>query len=166
MHKKIVKKAKVKRGVVRIKRKNKKILSIILLEGKGCRFVWLTDSQDVFTYNGNTYFKQDTGTYLHGVVRVMVYMEGVSLPIHHSYLEREQVIKSIFNRDTGKTEEFAVNQIKGLKFDSAVIDMLLNRHLADEFTRNHMDLPNMILLLLILGTFIVGIINIIIQVVI
>jgi hypothetical protein len=91
-------------------------------------------------------------------------MEGVSLPIHHSYIEREQVKKTIINRDTGKEETYTINQIKGLKFDSAVIDMLLNRHLADEFTKQHLDLPNLILIVLMVISVILGVISIIVGV--
>jgi hypothetical protein len=69
------------------------------------------------------------------------------------------------NRDTGKEEKVSVNQIKGLKFDSAVIDMLLNRHLADEFTKQHMDIPNLILIVLMIVILILGVINVILGVI-
>lgn len=152
-------------GKIKVKKKN--ILAIVLIEGKGCDFLWLGQDQERFSYNGNTYFKQDQGTYLYGRkrIRVAVYLEGISVPIHHAYIEREQVERTVLNRDTGKEEKVKINQIKGLKFDSAVIDMLLNRHLADEFTKQHMDVPNLIIIILMVVTLILGVINVILQVV-
>jgi len=38
--------------------------------------------------------------------------------------------------------------------------MLLNRRLADVFTRVHMDLPNLLLTILLVGTLAVGIVNV------
>lgn len=160
------KKAKItSSGKIKVKKKN--ILAIILMEGKGCDFIWLGQDQERISYSGNTYFKQDQGTYIYGKkrMRVAVYLEGISVPMHHAYIEREKVQRTIINRDTGKEEKVTVNQIKGLKFDSAVIDMLLNRHLADEFTKNHMDLPNLILIILMVLALIFGIINIVLQVI-
>lgn len=160
-----VSKAKVtSSGKIKVKKKN--ILAILLIEGKGCDFVWLNQDQERFTYNQNTYFKQDQGTYIYGKkrMRVAVYLEGISVPIHHAYIEKEKVEREIINRDTGKTEKVFISQIKGLKFDSAVIDMLLNRHLADEFTKQHMDIPNLILIILMVVVLILGIINILLGV--
>jgi hypothetical protein len=161
-----VKKAKITNsGKVKVKKKN--ILALILVEGKGCEFIWLNQDQERFSYNGNTYFKQDQGTYIYGKkrIRVAVYLEGISVPMHHAYIEREKVTRTIMNRDTGKEEKVSVNQIKGLKFDSAVIDMLLNRHLADEFTKQHMDIPNLILIVLMIVILILGVINVILGVI-
>jgi hypothetical protein len=147
----------------KIKVKKGSILALVLIEGKGCEFIWLDSEVDRFSLQGNIYFKQDQGTYLYGKkrLRVAVYLEGISVPIHHAHIEREAVTREIINRDTGKAEKVTINQIKGLKYDSAVIDMLLNRHLADEFTRHHMDLPNLLLIILMVVTIILGVINVI-----
>lgn len=153
-------KAKIS-GSGKIKVKKGSILALILIEGKSAEFLWLSQATDRFSYQGNTYFRVDQGTYIYGKkrMRVAVYLEGISVPIHHAYIEREQVTKQFTNADTGKTESITINQIKGLKFDSAVIDMLLNRHLADEFTKYHMDLPNLVIIILLVVTLILGIIN-------
>jgi hypothetical protein len=149
----------------RIKVRKGSILCLILIEGKSAEFLWVSQDQDRFSYQQNTYFVSSQGTYLYGKkrLRVATYLEGISLPVQHSYIEREKVTKTIINRDTGKEEEVTLTQIKGLKFDSNVIDMLLNRHLADEFTKQHMDIPNLILIVLLVVALILGVINIILQ---
>jgi len=151
-----MKKGRTKKAKIKEADKPKKslgrILCIILLEGSGSKWVWLKDTDTKFSIDGNTYFKGDDGTYIKGITRIKVYLEGISLPIHHGYLERETKTVEIINRDTGKKEKHKINKIKGLNFDSKVIDMLLNRNLADEFTKQHMDLPNLaIIILLIVG---------------
>jgi len=164
IRKRKISRAKISRtGKVKVRKGS--LLAVVLVEGKGCEFIWLPSELDRFSFQGNTYFKQDTGTYLYGKkrLRVAVYLEGISVPIHHQYIEREAVDREIVNRDTGKTETVTINQIKGLKYDSAVIDMLLNRHLADEFTKQHMDIPNLLLIILLIVTMVLGVINIILQ---
>jgi hypothetical protein len=140
-----------------------KILCIILHEGKGSTWYQLDDQQDRFSVNQNTYFKVDDGTYVKDTVRFMIYLEGISLPLHHGYIQREEIIKDVVDKDTGLTKKYKLYKIKGLNFDSKVIDILLNRHLADEFTKQHLDLPNLVLLILVIVVLIVGFINLGVQ---
>lgn len=146
-----------KRG---LKIRKGKILCIILHEGKGSTWYLLDDQQERFSINQNTYFKVDDGTYVKDTVRFMIYLEGISLPIHHGYIEREQVTKDIKDSDTGLVKKYIINKIKGLKFDSKIIDILLNRHLADEFTKNHMDLPNLVIIILLVIILIIGLVSV------
>lgn len=143
----------------KIKPKKANILCIILKEGKGTNWIWLQEHDEKFSVDGNTYFKQESGTYLKNSIRIMVYLEGISLPIHHGYIEREERTVEIQN-EKGILEKIKVSFIKGLKFDSKIIDIILNRNIMDALTKQHVDLPNLIIILLLLGTIIVGIINI------
>lgn len=134
------------------------ILCLILKEGKGSSWVWVNDSFERFSFNDNTYFKQDEGTYQKDNLRFLIFLEGISMPMHHGYIERETIKKLFTDKNTGKEKSIDITKIKGLKYDSKAIDMLLNRHLADEFTKQHMDLPNLaIIVLLILNLIISGI---------
>ena len=54
-------------------------------------------------------------------------------------------------------------EIDSVKYDSGLIDMLLNRKLADVFTKVHLDLPNILLTLLLVGTLILGVVNLGVQ---
>ena len=134
-------------------------LCIVLSEGKGSKWYWIPDGQDKFSVDKNTYFIIDDGVYIYNGIRVLIYMEGISTPISHSLIDREEITKEITD-SKGKKRKIKIQKIKGLKFDSKLIDMLLNRNLADEFTKEHMDLPNLVLLILLVVTVAVGFINI------
>lgn len=136
------------------------ILCIILKEGKGSSWVWIDENTDKFSLDENTYFKLDVGTYVDGILRFLVYLEGVSTPIHHGYIEREEVERKYLDRDTNVWKKIKMNVIKGLKFDSKVIDMLLNRNIADEFTRQHLDIPNLAIVVMLVISIILNIIGI------
>jgi len=148
-----------KKDIKKMKKTKKNILCIILTEGKGSKWFWVNDSIEKFSYNENTYFKEDSGTYHKGNLRFFIYLEGISLPIHHGYIKRETVTKSYTDRDTGLTKDIKITKIKGLKFDSKIIDILLNRNLADEFTKSHMDLPNLAIILFLVIVLITNFIN-------
>ena len=146
-----------------IKTKTGKILCIILHEGKGSTWYWLPDNQERFSINENTYFKVDNGTYLKDTIRFMLFLEGISIPINHGYIEKEEIEKTIHDNDTNTDKTIKINKIKGLNFDSKVIDILLNRHLADEFTKTHMDLPNLVIIILLVATLITSIVSIAVE---
>jgi len=135
-------------------------LAIILKEGKGSAWHWIKDSLDRFSVDGNTYFVVNKGTYLKKGVRFCVYLEGISTPLQHGNIDKEIKKVKITDAVTGAIKEHTLTLIKGLKFDSKLIDMLLNRHLADEFTKNRMDTPNIVIVVLVLLTLITSIINI------
>ncbi len=136
------------------------ILCVILKESKGSTWIWIKDSTERFSNDDHTYFPRSEGTYLKGGVRFLIFMEGVSTPMHHGYIERETEEREFTDNDTGKTKKVKVEKIKGLKFDSKLIDMLLNRNLADQFTSNHIDLPNLLIIVLLIVNVAFGVVNI------
>jgi len=145
-----------------IKRKKHRHLAIILKEGKSAKSRWVNSRNDTFSVDHNTYFIRMDGSYLtDNNIRLSVYVEGVSTPVHHGFIEKEQVKRSFIDWDTQEQKEVKVWKIKGLKFDSGLIDMLLNRKLADEFTKTHMDLPNLLIMILLIAGLVIGIINIV-----
>ena len=73
----------------------------------------------------------------------------------YMYQYRNNVERMVLNVGRDK----AWSYVKGL-YDSGLIDMLLNRHLADVFTKVHMDLPNLLLTVLLIVTVAVGFVNI------
>lgn len=144
----------------KIKRIKKHILCIICKENKSFEAVWVSQSRDSFSFDKNYYFIVPEGTYLNNRILVAFYLEGVSTPVNHSFIERKTETREIVDRDTKKKKTFKLDVIKGLKFDSQLIDMLLNRKLADAFTKVHMDIPSLLLTVLLLGTLVLGVINI------
>ncbi|MFX0132516.1 MAG: hypothetical protein ACFFDN_02600 [Candidatus Hodarchaeota archaeon] len=148
------------RELKKVRYKKRKILCIVLHEGKGSTWYWLDERKERFSINQNTYFRVDDGVYVKGTIRFLIYLEGVSLPIHHGYIERETRERTLTDKETGKEKKVKLAFIKNLKFDSKIIDILLNRHLADVFTKQHMDLPNMVIVILLVISLIIGFANI------
>jgi hypothetical protein len=145
-----------------IKVKNNSIFAVILKENKAVHFESVKTTKDSFRHENHVYFIENTGAYLNDKNKflVMVWLEGVSLPISHKYIKYEYITKKIQNDITGKTETHKIRQIKDLNFDSKAISIILNQKLAEMFTRIPMDLPNFLLALLLIATVIIGIINI------
>ena len=143
-----------------VKHKKGKILCLVLKENKSCVFTYVKTSKGRFAVDKNTYFIEPSGTYEKSSSgHVAVYLEGISLPIHHGYITRETITKTIMNLD-GQKETHKLTKIKGLKYDSDLIDTVLNRKLADEFTKVHLDMPNLILAVMLIATVIIGVVNI------
>jgi len=135
-------------------RKNR-VLCIVLRENKSTIWKWLSYKQDRFSIDGNTYFREPSGVYLSkNKVLMSVYIEGVSTPIGHNNIDRSLEKKTYIDPLTQKTKTVEVPRINNLKFDSEIIDILLNRHLADEFTRVAVDgrgILTVLILLAVLG---------------
>lgn len=147
--------------IKKLKVKRDKILCIVLAEGKGSTWLFIDDKSERFSVKDNTYFTLSEGTHICGSGRFMIFVEGVSTPLHHGYIEKELFTKEVIDKETGEKKVLKLNRIKGLKYDSKIIDILLNRHLADEFTRQHIDLPNLVIIILMIVVVILGVINIV-----
>jgi len=150
-----------------VKKKENKMLVIILRENRTALFSWEDNRKEEFSIRKHTYFTDSKGSYIHpsGFV-VAIYLEGASLPVHHGCLKykklKKQKVRRI-NPFSGKEEDYVIPErtiIETVKYDSGLIDMLLNRRLADVFTRVHVDLPNLLLTILLVGTLAVGIVNV------
>ena len=65
------------------------ILAIVLHEGKGSSWRWVKRYENNFSVGGHTYFVVDGGTYINDDLRFIVYLEGISTPIHHGFVKYE-----------------------------------------------------------------------------
>jgi len=141
------------------KNKGNRLLCEILLENHGSVWMYVNRKKDEFRYRSNTYFIRPEGIYIsENRILKSTYMEGISTPLTHDNIEKETVERSYIDPNGVEVKQ-NITQIKGLKYDSAVIDMLLNRKLADEFTRVQLDLPNLIMIILLAGTLITSVIS-------
>lgn len=145
-------------------RKRKKHLAIVLKENRGAKFKWIGNKKDHFTIDKNYYFISETGMYISkSNVRFSIYLEGISTPLNHDYIERIEEQRLVTNPDTQETLKVKVTTIKGLKYDSKLINMLLNTKLAEQFTRTRSDISIMVLLILSVAILAVAIISIGVQ---
>jgi len=141
------------------KRKNK-VLAIILRENKSTLWKWISYKANQFRVGKHTYFKEPSGMYLSkNKVLCSFYVEGVSVPINHTLLERKKEVKEIIDPNTGEKKFVSVDTISNLKFDSEVVDILLNRGLADEFTKVHLDARGLATIVLLILVVLLGLAN-------
>ncbi len=151
---------KTKKNEVKTNIIKNKFLAIILRQNKSCALKWVSFNNDEFRNDGHTYFSVPEGMYLgKNKLLIGVYLEGVSTPLSHRHIKKKTVKRTI-TLDDGKTEEVEIDLIEGLKFDSEIIDILLNRGLAEKFTEVKPEKTIFILFILVIISIIVGIISI------
>ena len=139
-------------------KKRNRVLCVVLKENKSTVWKWVSFRKDNFTLDGNYYFVDPRGTYIsQNKILVSIYLEGISTPMNHKNIQKEVKERNFIDPISGKEKKRRVTLIKGLKFDSTLIDMLLNRKLVDVFTRHAMDLPNVIIIILLLVCIGVGV---------
>jgi hypothetical protein len=136
-----------------------RLLAIVLRERRDAILMIIPKEKDSFVYGGHMYFVSSEGTYISDSLVISVYLEGVSTPLSHAQIEKELVERE-YEDIRGVMHKVKIQLIKGLKFDSALIEMILNRKMSDVFTRAHLDFPNLILLIILIASLITGIVNI------
>lgn len=147
--------------------KKKKILCIILHENGTSTWLWKNKKTYRFSYNKCMYYPIPSGEYKtdNGTICI-VFLEGISTPISHGNIDKEFKEVEIVNPTTQAKEKHKVALIKGLKFDGKLIDLLLNRDLFEEFTKKYLDVGGTITAILLIVVAVLGVVNIVLQVVI
>lgn len=139
------------------------LICIMLSEEKGCSIILrkFSNKLNYFKFNRGKYLIDNEAIHItDNGARISVYLEGVSTPIKMSNIEKK-VEEIKFVDLYGNTQTTKVTKIKGLKFDAKILDTFTNRKLAELFTKQTVDNFQFFLLLLLLGSFIVGVVNII-----
>lgn len=136
------------------KRKNK-ILAIILRKNKSALWKWVNFKKAQFRIEKNTYFNVPSGIYLSkNKVLMSIYIEGISMPIDHNLITHEDIEVTITDPKTNEEKTSTITKINDLKFDSEIMDILLNRGLANEFTKAPVSIGSVITLILLFITMI------------
>lgn len=113
------------------KQKGNNVLCIILRENKNALFKWVSLRVTKFSSYGNCYFMFPEAVHVtDNNILTAVYLEGISLPISGSNIERKTEIRKYTDME-GVEHSMNVTMIKGLKFDSKVADIVLSRNLID-----------------------------------
>ena len=135
-----------------------KLLAIILKNNKSTIWKWVDRSKEFFSHDNNTYFVDSSGTYLSdNKVLCSTYVEGISTPISHKNIVITQEKIDYIDPMTGEEKTTTVSLINDLKIDSKIVDICLNRHLADEFNKTALDKKGLAIFLLLIANLIVGI---------
>ena len=136
------------------------ILAIILRENKSSTWKWLPFDFEHFQVGKHTYFKEPKGSYIsENSILLTVYIEGISIPISHQYIKKKMEERTYIDA-TGKEQKIKIPVIQNIKFDSEVVDMLLNRNLADEFLKEPPKGVEIMTMIMLLITIVLGIANV------
>jgi hypothetical protein len=118
-----------------------KLICIMLTEDKGFYITKraIIERLDHFRFRNGKYIIENEGIHIsENGVRYSIYFEGVSTPLKMSNIEKKVVEKTFIDLH-GKKQKSKIEIIKGLKFDSKVLDIFTNRVLAENFTKNTID---------------------------
>jgi hypothetical protein len=146
----------------KIEKKVKKnsFLAVILKSNKSMSILSIPFSDNEFSHDGNTYFSIPEGMYLNKKKYLLaVYLEGISTPLSHKNIKKKKELRKIINADN-KKEIIEVDIIEGLKYDSEIIDILLNRGLAEKFTEIRPDKTLFIIIVMLIFSIIIGIVSV------
>jgi len=143
---------------VKVKEEKDSFLAVILKQNKSLSLQWVSFEYDEFRNDGHTYFSVPEGMYL-GKKRLLmgIYLEGISTPLSHRNVKKKTIQRERTLSD-GATEKYDVDVIEGLKYDSEIIDILLNRGLAEKFTTVRPEKTIFVLIMLVIISIIVGIV--------
>jgi len=129
----------------KVPKRKSRLLAIIFKEDKGAKFIWVSDKQSInkedieFHHKGHLYFFNPNNIYISdNNNRCVFFLEGISTPLGHNNIEKEIVTKTYTDID-GTKKDVKLIKIKGLKYDSRILDIFTDRKLAEIFTRIQMD---------------------------
>ena len=131
-------KIKTKDGYPYIQDKKRRLLVTIKKENKSVKWLWVDTANDSIDFDGHTYFLIAEGMYKNddNVLQIDFY-EGISTPLSHKNIVKDDVEKEVLLN--GKKIKMKITKIKGLVYDSKIVNIITNRKLAENLTRlgNH-----------------------------
>lgn len=135
-------------------------LALILKQNKSFRFKWVSFRDTEFRCDENTYFAVQDGMFLNPDKLIIgIYLEGISTPLSHKHIKRKTETRTVV-LDNGVEQEIEVDVIDGLKYDSEIIDILLNRGLAEKLTEIKPEKTIFVLMIMVIISIIVGIVSV------
>jgi hypothetical protein len=146
-----------------VPKKRNRLICIIFSEDKGCYIILrkFNIKTDNFIFKNGMYIIDNEAIHITGNgSRVAFYMEGISTPLKMSNIEK--TIEEVDYIDLyGVKRKTIIQKIKGLKFDSNILNTFANRKFAELFTKQPLDK----MAIFILCVFIFGIVTMIISVI-
>jgi selenocysteine-specific translation elongation factor len=134
-----------------IPKKRNKLICILLTEDKGAVFLLrkINSKKNFFRYRKNKYIFDNKSIHItKNNARISVYLEGISTPLSMNNIEKFMEEIEWIDLD-GTVKKESVMKIKGLKYDSSILDTFSDEHFADDFTKD--KTKNLEIILLILG---------------
>lgn len=138
-----------------------KLTIIMLSEDKGATFLFrnFDTEYSCFRYKKGKYIIENDGIYTaRNGSRIAVYIEGISVPLKASYVEK--LVKTIKYIDIDGSEKTSTVQlIKGLRFDAKIFDTFSNREFAEIFTKSPKRTLEYLLIIFSIIALVIGAIN-------
>jgi len=145
-------------GKTKVDTKKNHWLALILKANKSFRFKWVSFRDTEFRCDNNTYFAVPDGMFLNpDRLLIGIYLEGISTPLSHRNVKRKTVDRTV-PLDNGKTETIKVDVVQGLKYDSEIIDILLNRGLAEKLTEIKPEKTIFVLIVMVIINIVITIV--------
>lgn len=117
--------------------KENKLLCIIFSEDKGAYFITrkFDKHNESFRFNKGLYIIHNESIHISkNGMRVSFYLEGISTPLSMENVEKYQEDVEYIDLD-GTKQKTTIQKIKGLKYDSKILDIFTDRKLSENFTK-------------------------------
>ena len=120
-----------------IPKKENRLLCIVFSEDKGAYFLYrkFDKNNDSFRFNRGIYLIENES--IHNAtngMRVAFYLEGISTPLSMKNIEKYTEDVEYIDLD-GSKQNTTIQKIKGLKYDSKILDIFTDRKLSENFTK-------------------------------
>jgi hypothetical protein len=143
----------------KVPKKLNNLIAVINREDKSSKFIIVDRNQKDFVHSGHLYFINPEATYItDNGNRIATYFEGVSTPMSHSNIEKK-LVKVKFKELDGTISEKVITKIKGLKYDSRIIQIFTDRKFAEVFTRIEIDKWAFYTFITLIVVIIIGVVN-------
>jgi hypothetical protein len=120
-----------------VPKKENRLLCVLFSEDKGAYFLYrkFDKNSDSFRFNRGIYIIENESIHIaNNGQRVAFYLEGVSTPLSMKNVEKYTEDVSYIDLD-GTLQKTTVQKIKGLKYDSKILDIFTDRKLSENFTK-------------------------------
>lgn len=144
-----------------IPKKKNRLLCIFFSENRGCYFICrkFNNKNDSFRFRKGLYIIDNESIHItKNGSRVAFYLEGISTPIKQSNIEKYTDLVEYTDLYGNKRTSY-VQKIRGLKFDSKILDTFCDEKFAQNFTKTSIDKYQIITLIIGIVTMVTTIIN-------
>jgi hypothetical protein len=120
-----------------VPKKENTLLCVMFSEDKGAYFIYrkFDKHNDSFRFNRGLYLIDNESIHsANNGMRVAFYLEGISTPLSMKNIEKYPEEVSYIDLD-GSTQNITIQKIKGLKYDSKILDIFTDRKLSENFTK-------------------------------
>jgi hypothetical protein len=144
-----------------VPKKKNRLLCVFFSENKGCYFIFrkFSDRTNCFRFRKGMYIIDNESIHItKNGTRVAFYLEGISTPIRMSNIERFTDMVTYTDLYGNKQSSY-VQKIKGLKFDSKILDTFCDEKFAQNFTKTSIDHFQLFIMIFGIVTMIISVIN-------